>query len=139
MFKMNRILIVDDNEPFRSALRDFLSQEPDFEIVGEAGHLEEAIRCIGKLSPQLVLTDLSMPDARGVEAVVEIRRRYPELKILVVSSHREREFKLPCHEAGASGYVAKETVHDTLCDTIRAVLNGGTRPDTDALGGMATA
>jgi len=123
MINMNRILIVDDNEPFRSALRDFLSQQPDFEIVGEADHLGEAIRCIGKLSPHLVLTDLSMPDACGVEAVTEIRRVYPESKILVVSSHREREYKLPCHEAGASGYVAKDSVHDALRGAIRAVLS----------------
>jgi len=139
MMNMNRILIVDDNVPFRHALRDFLAQEPDFDIVGEAGQLDEAIRCIGNLSPHLVLTDLSMPDARGVEAVTEIRRVYPEMKILVVSSHREREYKLPCHEAGANGYVAKDSVHDLLRGAIRAVLNGGMRPDTGGLCRLAAA
>ena len=128
MIDKNRILIVDDNEPFRRVLRDFLSQEPDFEIVGEAGRLGEAIRAIGTVSPHLVLTDLSMPDARGIEAVTAIRRHCPEVKILVVSSHREHEFKRLCREAGADGYIVKDTVHDTLRDHMRAVLGGGTRP-----------
>jgi DNA-binding NarL/FixJ family response regulator len=132
MITKNRILMVDDNEPFRRALRDFLSQEPDFEIVGEAGNLAEAIRAIGDLSPHLVLTDLSMPDASGVEAVTEIRRLYPEVKLLVISSHREREYKGLCHEAGADGYIVKDTVYEALRDLIRAVLVGGTRSGEDA-------
>ena len=131
MITKNRILMVDDNEPFRRALRDSSAQEPDFEIVGEACRLDEALRCIGKLSPHLVLTDLSMPDARGVEAVTEIRRVYPEVKILVVSSHREREYKRPCREAGANGFVAKDSVHDALRGAIRAILNCGTHPGAD--------
>jgi len=122
MTTMNRILIVDDHVPFRGAVRDLLSQEPDFQIVGEAGNLYDALRSVGILLPHLVLTDLSMPDARGVEAVTEIKRLYPEVKILVVSWHRDHEYQQLCRAAGANGYIVKDAVHEELRDGIRAVL-----------------
>jgi DNA-binding NarL/FixJ family response regulator len=128
---MNRILIVDDHAPFRGALRAYLSQEPDLQIVGEAGNLCEALKFIGILAPQLVLTDLTMPDACGIEAVAAIRCHYPELKILVVSSHPEREYKHRCRKAGAAGYIVKDAIHDELRDGIRAVLGGRTYMGTD--------
>lgn len=124
MITMNRILIVDDHALFRDALREFLSQEPDFQIVGEAGNIREAIRSVGALSPHLVLTDLNMPDTHGVEAVTEIKRHYPDVKILVISLHRENEFKRRCRKAGAAGYVVKDAIHDELRDGIRTVLGG---------------
>lgn len=126
MITMNRILIVDDHALFRGALREFLSEEPDFQIVGEAGNIREAIRCVGTLSPHLVLTDLNMPDTHGVEAVTEIKRHYPDVKILVISLHRENEFKHRCRKAGAAGYVVKDAIHDELRDGIRTVLGGKT-------------
>ena len=111
-----------------------MSQEPDIQIVGEAGNLGEALKFIGILSPQLVLTDLTMPDACGTEAVAAIRHHYPELKILVVSSHREREYKNRCRKAGAAGYIVKDAIHDELRDGIRAVLGGRTYMGADAGG-----
>lgn len=130
----NRILIVDDHAAYRVALRAYLSQEPDFQVVGEAGNLCEALRSIGILSPHLVLTDLTMPDAHGIEAVAAIRQRYPELKILVVSSHREHEYKHRCRNAGAAGYIVKDAIHDELRDGIRAVLGGKTYMGADTSG-----
>lgn len=125
---MKRILIVDDHAPFRDALREFLSQEPDFQIVGEAGNLREAMLCAAALSPHMVLTDLSMPGAHGVDAVAEIRRLYPKVKILVVSFHREDEYKRMCRQAGADGYVVKDAIAQELCDGIRAILGARTGP-----------
>jgi len=132
LITLNRILIVDDNAPFRGALREFLSQEPDFQIVGEAGNIGDAIRLVGTLSPHLVLTDLRMRDTHGVEAVTEIKRCYPNVKILVVSLHRENEFRYQCRKAGAAGYVAKDAIHDELRDGIRSVLSGNTYLGADA-------
>ena len=132
MITMNRILIVDDHALFRGALRECLSQEPDFQIAGEAGNLREAIRSIAVLSPHLVLTDLAMPDANGIEAVTEIKRHYPEVKILVISFHRENEYKHHCRKAGAAGYIVKDAIRDQLCDAIRAVLGGMTYLGADA-------
>ncbi len=122
MGTMNRILIVDDHPLFRDALREYLSQEPDFQIVGEAGNLREAIRSVGRLSPDLVLTDLTMPDAHGVEAVTEIKRYYPDVTVIVISFHHEDEYQHRCRKAGAAGYIVKDAIHDELCDSIRAVL-----------------
>ena len=131
---MKRILIVDDHAPFREALREFLSQEPDFQIVGAAGTLREAMLCAAALAPHMVLTDLSMPDAHGVDAVTEIRRLQPKVKILVVSLHREGEYKRVCRRAGADGYVVKDAIVQELCDCIRAIFGVRTGPGaTDAV------
>lgn len=132
MVTTNRILIVDDHPLFRDALRTFLSQEPDFQIVGEADNICDAIRSVGALSPQLVLTDLNMPGTRGVEAVTELKRHYPDVMVLVLSLHREYEFKQWCRRAGAVGYVVKDAIHDELCDGIRTVLGGKTYLGADA-------
>jgi len=121
----NRILIVDDHALFRGALREFLSHEPDFRVVGEAGNVREAIQSIGALTPHLVLTDLTMPGTRGIEAVTEIRRHHPKVKILVVSSHSEDEYRRRCRMAGAAGYIAKDTIRDELLSSIRAALGAG--------------
>jgi len=136
MAAMTRILIVDSYPLFRSTLRTFLSQEPDFQIVGMAGSMRDAIWSVGSLDPDLVLTDLRMPDARGVEAVAGIKRHYPGVKILVVSFQQEIEFKQQCRDAGAAGYVVKDAIHDELCDGIRAVLRGTAYLGADAAGGM---
>lgn len=129
---MNRILIVDDHVQFRAALREFLSQDPDFEIVGEAGSAGEAMRSVATLSPHLVLTDLTIPGARGIDAVTEIKRHYPNVKIIVVSFHSEDEYRHTCCEAGAAGYIVKDAIHEELCDGIRAALGGKSYRVTDA-------
>jgi DNA-binding NarL/FixJ family response regulator len=140
MTNMNRILIVDDHAQFRFALREFLSQEPDFEVVGEAGSTFEALRSVAALSPDLVLTDLAMPGTHGVEAVTQLKRRYPDMKVLVVSLHGEEEFKYLCRKAGAAGYIEKDAVYDELRERIRAVLSGKThRSEVPASSGAASA
>ena len=136
MLTTNRILIVDDHPMFRGALRDFLSQEPDFQIVGEAGNIRDAIRSVGALSPQLVLTDLNMPDTHGVEAVTEIKRHYPNVMVLVISLHRDIEFKHGCRKAGANGYIVKDAIDAELLDGIRTVLGGKTYLGADAADAM---
>jgi two-component system, NarL family, invasion response regulator UvrY len=125
----NRILIVDDHDLFRAALREFLSREPDFRVVGEAASVRDAIRSIGALTPNLVLTDLSMPDAHGIDAVTEIRRHYPDVKIVVLSSHIESEYRRQCRVAGATGYVVKDEIHQDLLVGMRTALDGKTRAD----------
>ena len=136
MRNMNRILIVDDHALFRGAVRDLLSQEPDIRIVGEAGNLREALHCVEAYSPDLVLTDLAMPDARGIDAVTELKRHYPDVKIVVVSFHRENEYKRGCRRAGAVGYVVKDAIGDELREGIRAVLGGKAYMGADAAEAM---
>lgn len=133
---MIRILIVDSYPQFRSTLRTFLSREPDFQIVGVASNMRDAIWSVGSLKPDLVLTDLAMPDARGVEAVTGIKRHYPEVKVLVLGFRCESDFKLKCWGAGAAGYVVKDAIHDELRDGIRTVLGGRTYLGANAAGTM---
>ena len=129
---MSRILIVDSQVLFRNALRGYLSQEPDFHVVGVAGSMRDAIWSVGSLRPDLVLTELTMPDARGVEAVAGIKRHYPEVKVLVLSYQCENEFKIRCRDAGAAGYVVKDAIHYELCGVIRAALTGTSYAGADA-------
>jgi len=138
MITMNRILVVDDHAPFRGALRELLSQKLDFQIVGEAGNIREAMQSVDALSPHLGLTDLNMPDTHGIEAVTEIKRHYPDVKILVVSLHREIEYKHRCRKAGAAGYVVKDAIHDELRGGIRTVMSGKTYPGADDPDEMAS-
>ncbi len=77
MNEKKRVLIVEDHTLLRAGLRALLSQDPDIEIVGEADNGHDAVKLIGSLSPHLVLTDLSMPGMNGIEAIVDIKRRYP--------------------------------------------------------------
>lgn len=121
---MNRILIVDSQVLFRNTLRGFLSQVPDFHVVGVAGSMRDAIWSVGSLRPDLVLTELTMPDARDVEAVAGIKRHYPEVRVLVLSYQCENDFKRRCCDAGAAGYVVKDAIHDELLHVMRAALDG---------------
>jgi len=133
---LNRILIVASYPPFRSSLRTFLSQEADFQIVGVAGNMRDAIWSVGSLKPDLVLTDLAMPDARGVEAVSGIKRHYPDVKVLVLGYQCESEFKQTCYGAGAAAYVVKDAIHEDLCDSIRAAMGGRSYLGTNAADAM---
>ena len=137
MTQLNRILIVDNHPLFRKALHRYLSQEPDFQIVGMAGSMRDAIWSVASLHPDLVLTELSMPDARGVEAVTGIKHHYPDVKVLVLSFYRENEFALRCREAGAEAYLVKDAIHDDLCATMRAVLDHGSLPHAGIACGTA--
>lgn len=94
-------------------------------VVGEAGSLAEAINAVGILSPHLVLTDLTMPDTRGIEALTGLRQHYPDVKVLVLSFQNGDEYRVRCRTAGAAGYVAKDAMYEELRGVIRKALAGG--------------
>jgi len=119
-----RIVIAEDHTILREGLRSLLSSSPDFEIVGEAEDGREAIRCVEKLKPHLVLTDLSMPRMNGMDAIREIKRRSPETKILVLTVHKTEEYILTTLQAGADGYLLKDSTHAELLMAVRHVLSG---------------
>ena len=121
-----RILIAEDHTLLRVGLRALLAQEPDIEIVGEADNGRDAIRSISTLAPDLVLMDLTMPGTNGFEAILEIKRRNPEIRILVLTLHRAEEYIHQSLKAGADGYILKDATHDELRVAIRSVLNGKT-------------
>jgi DNA-binding NarL/FixJ family response regulator len=130
----HRILIVDDHTLFRAGLRALLSEDPGIEVVGEAADGREGIRAVGQLSPHLVLMDLTMPSMNGVEAVTEIKRRYPEVRILVMTLHRTEDFIHASLRAGADGYILKDATPEELGLAIRRVLQGKTYLSVDVSG-----
>lgn len=124
MSEKNRIVIAEDHTILREGLRSLLSSHPDFEIIGEAEDGREAIRCVENLSPDLVLMDLSMPRMNGMGAIREIKKRFPETKILALTVHKTEEYVLATLEAGSDGYILKDATHEELVIAIRSVLKG---------------
>ena len=121
-----RILLVEDHTLLRVGLRALLSHDADLEVVGEASNGRDAIRAISDLSPHLAIMDLTMPGMNGVEAIAQIKRRYPQVKVLVLTLHRTDEYIHESLKAGADGYILKDATHDELRVAIRSVLNGKT-------------
>jgi len=134
MTDKRRILIVEDHTLMRAGLRALLSQEPDLEIVGESDNGRDAIRSIGSLSPHLVLIDLTMPGTNGIEAICEIKRRYPNVRVLVLTIHKTDEYIHESLKAGANGYILKDATQDELRGAIRSVLAGKTYLTPDISG-----
>jgi DNA-binding NarL/FixJ family response regulator len=119
-----RIVLADDHTILREGLRALLSTDPDFEIIGEAVDGREAVRCVEKLEPDLLLMDLSMPRMSGMDAISEIKKRYPETKIIALTVHKTEEYLLTTLQAGADGYVLKDATHDELVMAIHNVMAG---------------
>ncbi len=126
MSTKQRILIVEDHALLRAGLRSLLSQDEDIEIVGEADNGRDAIRTVGLLNPNLVLMDLSMPGMNGFEAILDIKRRYPDTRVLVLTIHKAEEYIHESLRAGASGYILKDATLDELRIAIHSVLKGKT-------------
>jgi DNA-binding NarL/FixJ family response regulator len=134
MIGKQRIYIVEDHTLLRSGLCALLSQDPEIEIVGEADNGRDAIRAIGTLAPDLVLMDLTMPGMNGIEAIVDIKRRTPEIRVLVLTIHKAEEYIHESLRAGADGYILKDATHEELQVGIRSVLNGKTYLSPDISG-----
>jgi len=126
MNEKHRILIVEDHTLLRAGLSALLSQEPDIEIVGELDNGRDAIRSIESLAPNLVLMDLTMPGCNGIEAIEEIKKRNPKVRVLVLTLHRNEEYIHESLRAGTDGYILKDASLDELRVAIRSVLNGKT-------------
>jgi two-component system response regulator NreC len=119
-----RIVLADDHTILREGLRALLSADPNFDIVGEAEDGREAVRCVEKLGPDLLLMDLSMPRMSGMDAISEIKKRFPETKMIALTVHKTEEYLLATLQAGADGYVLKDATHDELVMAIHNVMAG---------------
>jgi two-component system nitrate/nitrite response regulator NarL len=119
------ILLVDDHQLVRDGLRLRLDAIDGFRVVGEASNMSEALRVIERLSPRLVLTDLSMKGGSGVALTREIRQRHPAMHVLVLSMHNNAEYMAEARAAGASGYVLKDAPATEIIAAIHTILGGG--------------
>jgi DNA-binding NarL/FixJ family response regulator len=126
MVTKGRILLVEDHTILRAGLQALLSKEPDFEIVGETDDGREALHLIAATKPNIVVTDISMPGISGIESLRDIKRRYPEIRVLVLTIHKADEYIHESLRAGADGYVLKDADPDELRVAIRSILNGKT-------------
>jgi DNA-binding NarL/FixJ family response regulator len=119
-----RIVIAEDHTILRQGLKALLKSNENLEVVGEAEDGLEAIRCVEKKNPDLLLLDLNMPRMDGISVINEIRKRHPETKIIVLTMHMQEEYILEAFRSGAQGYCLKASSHDELIMAINAVLSG---------------
>jgi DNA-binding NarL/FixJ family response regulator len=123
---MNKIslVIVDDHPVVRDGLRGMLESQPDFEVVGEAANGEQAVQLANSLKPEVMLMDLRMPVMDGVTALGEIKSSSPTVQVLVLTTYDSDADILPAIEAGAMGYLLKDTSREDLYSAIRATARG---------------
>jgi two-component system response regulator NreC len=119
-----RVLLVDDHAVVRSGLRLLLGNEQDIEIAGEAGSAQEALALVKRLKPDLVLMDIGLPDASGIEATRQIKACREETAVVALTMHEDEEYFFQMLAAGASGYVPKRAAPEELLTAIRAAAAG---------------
>jgi len=122
---MIRVLVVDDHAILRDGIRSLLESQEDIIVVGEASDGSEAIELVGTLQPNIVLMDISMPKMNGLEATRSIKDCFPEVKVLILTQHDNREYIAPALGAGASGYVLKRSGRREMLNAIRQVHEQG--------------
>lgn len=119
-----RIVITDDHSVVRQGLRMFLSLDPQLEVVGEAADGAEAVRLAGQLKPDVVLMDIMMPVMDGITATQVIRKEYPDVEVIALTSVLEDTSVASAIRAGAIGYLLKNTKAEELCQAIKAAAAG---------------
>jgi len=121
-----RIVLADDHALFRQGLKGILEGAADLEVVGEAGDGLKLLNLLNanQLDPHLVILDISMPNLRGIEAIREIKTIHPNVKILIVTMHKDKEYLLQSLAAGADGYFLKKDADTELFAAIEKIRNG---------------
>ncbi|HCF51941.1 MAG TPA: DNA-binding response regulator [Bacillus sp. (in: Bacteria)] len=119
-----KVLLVDDHTVVLKGLAFFLSTQEDLELVGEANNGKEALVKVGETTPDVILMDLYMPEMDGVEATAYIKKEYPNVKVIVLTSFSDQAHVLPALRAGASGYILKDVEPDQLVEAIRSAYKG---------------
>ncbi|HEX7862302.1 MAG TPA: response regulator transcription factor [Verrucomicrobiae bacterium] len=118
------VLLVDDHPFVREGIRSFLSDQPDYEVVGEASSGSEALKMAQQHEPDFILLDINMPGLNGLEAVGQLRKSTPDAKILIVTVHNSREYVLHVAKSGAHGYILKEAPPEELLQAMQAIRSG---------------
>ena len=124
-----RILIVDDHEVVRLGLRILLEGQSEMEVVAEAGNADEALREVERHRPHVAVVDIHLPGRSGLEACQEIRRRFPDTRVVILTSFADDDFIAEALRVGASGYVLKQVGGDELVRAVQATARGETALD----------
>ena len=120
-----KVLIADDHAVVRRGLRQILEAEPDLELAGEATSGTEVMEALRIQQYDVAVLDITMPGRGGLDVLHEIRQRYPDLRVLVLSMHPEERYALRVMKSGAAGYLTKESAPDELIIALRKVAAGG--------------
>ncbi len=124
------LLIVDDHPLLREGLKAIIGRNPEYEVIGEAGNGREALRMVKQLKPNLALLDISLPDQSGLELIRDMLQSSPETRVMIISMHSKIDYIVKAFQAGARGYVAKESATEKLLQGINTVLKGDYFMDT---------
>ncbi len=124
MEKVCNLIIVDDHSIFRDALKFVLAQSNNINVIAEASNGLEFLKILEETMPDLVLMDIAMPGLNGVDATKEALKKYPDLKIIALSMYGDELYYFQMLEAGAQGFVLKESGSDELLKAITTVMNG---------------
>ncbi len=137
MMESYRIVLADDHALFRHGMRKIISDVPGMEVIGEANDGLDLLEMLRKLTPDLVVLDISMPNLRGIEAAREIRSLYPRTKVLILTMHKNKEYLYHAIASGANGYLLKEDSDEELLLAIEMICKGGTYVTRKLTGAMA--
>ncbi len=119
-----RILVADDHVLFRQGLKKILAERADLEVIGEASDGLELLNLLNGLAPHLIILDISMPNLRGIEAIHEIRTVHTDVKVLILTMHKDKEYLRQAITAGAEGYLLKEDAGTELFSAIEKIRKG---------------
>ncbi|MBI5634512.1 MAG: response regulator transcription factor [Nitrospirae bacterium] len=119
-----RVVLADDHTLFRRGLKSIIESVAGLQVIGEAGDGLELLNLLRTMTPELVIVDISMPNLRGIEAVREIRKQYPDMKVLVLTMHKDRSYLHQAISAGADGYLLKEDADPDLFLAIERIRQG---------------
>jgi two-component system, NarL family, invasion response regulator UvrY len=122
---MINVLIADDHALIREGLKKTLSGEPDMKLVGDASNVADLFKQLAKLKVNIVLLDIAMPGESGLDALKELRQKYPHIPVLILSFHPEHRFAVRALKAGASGYITKQSATEELVQAVRKIVGGG--------------
>ena len=123
--KRLRILLADDHKIIRDGLKLLVNEQPDMQVVGEAGNGREVLEKARELKPNVVVMDLSMPELNGLQATARLKEERPEIKVVALTVHEDESYLRQLCKAGAAGYVLKRSAGDELIQAIRTVAKGG--------------
>lgn len=133
---MIRVVFVDDHEMVRIGVSAYLSAQPDIEVVGEAADGKRGVELALELRPDIILMDLVMKEMDGIEATRQIIEKWPEAKIIIVTSFLDDEKVYPALEAGATSYMLKTSKADEIANAVRATYHGQTVLEPEVTGKM---
>jgi len=122
--KKKNIIIVDDHPLLREGLKAVIARNKGYEVIAEAGSGNEAFKYIKRFKPEIVLVDISLPDINGIELIRKIKKRFPDIKIMVVSVHSKIDYIVEAFKAGALGYLVKEAAATSVIEGLDTISKG---------------